>query len=446
MTRGDRSTTGLYARDFGERPSSARITAFVAALAASAALLPATPRPVNAQDSLRTTTLDSLAERLRRAEEAIQLLRDQLATEAESKVQTSSRVRLDLFGRVLMNAFHNGAAVSNSDVPFIVLPQGTGGGGLGATVRQTSIGGTVTIERVLGARFEGELHTDFFGGQQPSIGGRRFPLLRIRTASGTLRWARAEMLVGQADPLVAGVNPRSLAAFGTPEFTAAGNLWLWQPQIRGTWTLHAPTGLAVQAAVLAPGSGDPAEAFDTRHDAAERTERPSLQARLRARWGEQDRAGEVGIGVHRGWLLNARDERLPSEAIVLDAVLPLTSLVELRGEAYVGQAIRGLGGGGVAQGITTGGEPVRDRGGWLQVEVMPTTLVSFGGGCGISDPRDDGALAPAGRLRNRICEAHLTARPDGPVVVSLGWREMRTRYAAAERANGHVNLAFGFEY
>ena len=51
-----------------------------------------------AQDTARVS-VDSLAERLRRAEQAIELLREQLAAEAESKVQAATRVRVDLFGR-----------------------------------------------------------------------------------------------------------------------------------------------------------------------------------------------------------------------------------------------------------------------------------------------------------------------------------------------------------
>ncbi len=220
-------------------------------------------------------------------------------------MQTASRVRLDLVGRVLMNGFYTTSDVNNADVPLFALPDPAQGrpkeGGLGATIRQTSLGGTVAIEQVLGARFEGELHTDFYGGQLPSNGGRRFPLLRVRTASGTLRWPRAELLVGQADPLVLGLNPRSVASFGIPEFTAAGNLWMWMAQVRGTWVVYAPLGLAVQGAVLGPMSSDAAEFFDTRHDPAERSKRPFLQARVRARWGAEDRRGELGVGIHQGW-------------------------------------------------------------------------------------------------------------------------------------------------
>ena len=419
---------------------------FVLLAVASAATLPA-------QDSTRTQPIDSLAERLRRAEEAIAALREQMAAEAASRVQAASRVRVDLFGRVLMNAFSNSARVNNADVPQFALPTGGEQEAGGGTIRQTSFGLSVFVERVLGGRFEGELHTDFYGGQQPSTGGRRFPLLRIRTAHGTVRWQRGELLAGQFDPLVGGLNPVSVQSFGTPEFTAAGNLWLWLPQLRGTWEIWAPAGLALQGAVLAPTSGDAMLPFDTAPDSAELSGRPYLQGRLRVRWGGGGgdgapgggRAGEIGVGVHRGWLRRSDGALVTSEMVGADALIPLGRFVVLRGEVYAGRALRGLGGGGVGQGVTATGEPVKDRGGWGQVELHPDTRWSLGAGCGVGDPRADSPL-PAGRLKNRTCETHVTLRPDGPVVVSLGWRQQVTTYATGDMRNRHLNAGIGFEF
>src|SRR5678816_3956736 len=81
---------------------------------------------IAAQDTTRSTpaSLDSLAERLRRAEEAIALLREQMATQAESQVQSASRVHVELFGRVLVNGFHNSDSTNNSDVPQFAAPSG----------------------------------------------------------------------------------------------------------------------------------------------------------------------------------------------------------------------------------------------------------------------------------------------------------------------------------
>jgi hypothetical protein len=399
---------------------------------------------VRAQDTARTTRVDSLAERLRRAEEAIATLREQLATEAASGVKSASRVRVDIFGRVLMNAYSNSAVVNNADVPQFVVDDEPPGGS-GGTIRQTSFGLAVSVERVLGGRFEGELATDFYGGQQPSSGGRRFPLLRIRTARGVVQWKRGEILFGQSDPLVAGVNPASVAAFGTPEFTASGNLWLWLPQLRATWVLWEPAGLAVQGAVLAPTTGDPVGDFDTSVDLAERSNRPFVQARLRAQWGPEELRGEIGVGVHGGWIRRADGGMVSSRAVAADAIIPLGTRVELRGEWYAGQALRGLGGGGVGQNLTLTGAAVDDRGGWGQLIVRPDSRWSLGSGCGVGDPKDVTGL-PAGRLSNTSCAVHVTLRPDGPILVSLGWREQRTKYAAGTVGNTHLNVGVGFEF
>src|SRR6185295_17293847 len=63
---------------------------------------------------------DSLEERLRRAEEAIELLRRQLATQAASEVRTRSRVQFEIFGRVLVNTFYNSGRGNVVDVPQFV--------------------------------------------------------------------------------------------------------------------------------------------------------------------------------------------------------------------------------------------------------------------------------------------------------------------------------------
>jgi hypothetical protein len=401
------------------------------------------PSIVRAQDTTRATSPDSLAERLRRAEEAIELLRRQLETQAASAVQSATRVRVEIFGRVLMNAFSNSSRVNNADVPLFAQ-RGGGRGGLGATIRQTSVGVAVTVPRVLGGGFAGDLHMDFFGGQQPSSGGRHFPLIRVRTARGIVRWSRAELLFGQEVPLMAGLNPVSIASFGTPDFVAAGNLWLWLPQIRFTGELGTPLKLAAQGALLAPTSSDPAAAFDTDTDIAERSRRPYIQARIRARWGSEDAPGEIGIGAHQGWLRRGDGSNVSSEGVAIDARIPLGRVVELRGEAYTGRALRGLGGAGIGQLFTTDSAAVHDRGGWAQVVVRASPLVELGAGCGIGDPRDRNL--PAQRLKNIGCEAHTIVRPGGPVIAGLAYRTQRTSFPEGSARNHHVNLAFGFEF
>ncbi|HJR62530.1 MAG TPA: hypothetical protein VJ803_02420 [Gemmatimonadaceae bacterium] len=405
----------------------------------------ARPSVLRAQDTTRATSPDSLAERLRRAEEAIELLRRQLETQAASTVQSATRVRVEIFGRVLMNAFSNSSRVNNADVPSFTQ-RGGGRGGLGATIRQTSVGVAVTVPRVLGGGFAGDLHMDFFGGQQPGSGSRHLPIMRVRTARGIVRWSRAELLFGQDAPLMAGLNPVSIASFGSPDFAAAGNLWLWLPQVRFTGELGTPLKLAVQGALLAPTSSEPAGSFDTDTDIdiAERSRRPYVQARVRARWGAEDAPGEIGIGAHKGWLRRGDGSNVSSDGVAIDARIPLGGAVELRGEAYTGQALRGLGGAGIGQLFTTDSAAVYDRGGWAQIVVRASPLLELGAGCGVADPRDRNL--PAQRLENAGCEAHTIVRPGGPMIAGLTYRTQRTTFPEGKVRNHHVNLAVGFEF
>jgi hypothetical protein len=412
-----------------------------------------------AQEPDSALAADSLAERLRRAEEAIELLRRQLAAQAESEVRTASRVQFEIFGRVLVNTFHNSGRANLTDDPQFVLPDvptALDPGSFSAAIRQTLAGGAVTVHDVLGGTLTGDLTIDLFGAAQ-SNPGRSFPQLRLRTARAILGWERAEILAGQENPLFMGVNPVSLAAVGTPAFVAAGNLWLWLPQLRVGAELGNDVRVGLQAAVLAPSSGEAAGNADPDPaDLAERSERPFLEGRLRVRWGETGRGGEVGIAGHLGWFVAAGtgvptapgDDLLLSRGIALDARVPLGRLVELRGEVYRGRLLRGLGGGAIAQNF---GQPdvsgnrriIRDTGGWGQLTVRPSVIWEVGAGVGIDDPDDEDAPL---RLRNLAWSAFVTVRPAGPILASLEFRKMNTRYAGGDVSNDHVNLAVGFEF
>lgn len=431
-----------------------------------------------AADTLR----DSVLARLQRAEDAIALLRQQLAAQAASATQSQSRARFDIGGRVLVNGFLNSRGVNNVDVPQFARPDAQAGprpGGLGAAIRQTTLSGTAFVPRVLGATFTGDVNVDFYGGQQASPGGRHFPLLRLRTARGALRWRDVEVMVGQDGPMVSAIEPVSVAAVGVAEFGTAGNLWIWLPQVRVTAERAVTAGrgpqgdgalrIGIQGAVLAPNNGDAVGLFDTGVDAAERSKRPFLQARLRARWGEEDRAGEIGIGVHRGWIVDPTGPPvgdLPSDATVANALLPVGGAgplrFDLRGEAYHGQALRGLGGGGIAQTFAVAGVntpatattpavqrasvPLTTRGGWAQLNVRYLELLTVGGGCGVDAPRGTLNPAAAPRQRNNVCEGHAILRPEGPLLFGVTYRRTRTRYAAGPFVNDHYNVAFGYQF
>lgn len=154
-------------------------------------------------------------------------------------------------GLVLMNAFHTSAKTNNSDVPQFALPpdpaDNPAASASGGTVRQSRVTVTALVPDFARGALRGELDVDFYGGQQPSTGGRTFPLLRIRRAFAELTWSRLVVLVGQESPPIAMVSPSSLASVGFPLFAGAGNLWLWLPQVRVGAEVPAAAGLRVGA-------------------------------------------------------------------------------------------------------------------------------------------------------------------------------------------------------
>ncbi|MEX2178364.1 MAG: hypothetical protein WD801_06610 [Gemmatimonadaceae bacterium] len=406
----------------------------------SAALVVLASVPAGAQD-----VSDSLAIRLRRAENAIAVLQRQLAEQAERGVATRSGLRVELNGRVAVNGFANDRRVNNVDNPQFVRPDNTPGvpvQGAGMAIRQTTLGLAVTAPAVLGGAFTGDVDVDFYGGQVPSGGGRTFPLLRLRTARAQVRWTNWHLLVGQESPLISALNPVSPAAVGTPAFAAAGNLWLWLPQIRVGRETGGNIRVGMQGAIVAPTSGDPAAAFDTDYDLAESANRPFLQSRAYVKWGggEAELAGELGCGVHQGWLMPAA-ARVPSSAFACDAMLPVVEWLEVRGEYFRGQALRGLGGGGIGQNFNTSGDPLHTSGGWAQINLRPRVGLRVGVGCGVDHPAD----GPA-RQRNQACSTYTIVRPSGPLFFGGELRRIVTGYAGANHRNDHVTIVTGFEF
>lgn len=402
----------------------------------------------NAQDPVRAK-IDSLAARVERAEERVKALEAQAASESHATVKTRSHLGLEFRGRVLVNAFGNSRRANSTGNPQFVRPDDPGDPhprGLAMQMRQTSVGFAVTATDVWGAKFVGDVDVDFHGGQLPSVGGRSFALIRLRTARATLSWEHAELLLGQDSPLIAGVNPVSLAALGIPEFVTSGNLWLWLPQARLTLQTSGPVKFGVQGALLAPNTGSSVGTFDVPDfDVAEKSERPILQGRVRAKWGQKDREAEVGLGGQLAWFATALDTLVRGFVVAADGVIPVTPWLEIRGEAYDGKGARNLGGGAVGQLFGLDATLIRSRGGWAQVNIKPVPTLVVGGGVGFDDPHDTDLPASA-RLKNSSGSAHAEWRPAGPLVFGFEYRRISTKYVPRSFSNDHVNFAVGFEF
>lgn len=429
-----------------------------------------TPPDSVGQSTRIPVVTDSLLSRLERAERDIVLLRQQLATESAAQVRTRSRLRLSLFARLLTNVYYTSAPSNNPEVPVIAravsdtsTAYGSGGGrAMGLSLRQTTFGASLSADSVIGAVFSADFEMDFFAGFGAD-GPPLFPTPRLRTARVFLQWPKTEFMAGADTPLISDLNPVGIAGTGIPDFSGAGNLWNWLPQLRvtrelgaariGERTLH----LALQGALLDPYSGNRHIADVSGLDAGLRAARPSMEGRLRAQWGLEheptsiqligDRGGEFGVGAHRGWLRVAGDTLTSSWAVSADLRVGLSHGFELRGEAYRGRVVRGLGGGGIGQNFApspntnTLGDALVDVAGWLQInkQISPTVIASTG--CGTDRVEN----ARPERQRNTACAAHVTWRPAAPLVTGVEYRGIATRGPMGTRRTNHWNLYFGVE-
>lgn len=358
---------------------------------------------------------------------------------------------VSLHTMVLMNGFYTSDKSNNSDLPQFAVPRSAGDSfptsGLGATLRQTRVTARAFAGGIGGGDLTAELDVDFWGGQQPSNGGRTFPLLRIRRAWAQMSWDRFQILAGQEAPPIVELNPSSLGSLGLSSLSSSGNLWLWIPQIRFSGDLNGGQGarLALETTVLAPTGYVAQGPFVTAPDVAEQSGRPYLQGRLRLHWNHHGTPGQVSLGGHLGWLATAGDSLLTSKGVALMVQLPVGTRFELRGEAFTGQGLAGLGGGAIGQNLGLNGVPVRTRGGWGQLLLKPGQGWELGASYGIDDPKDDDLITATQRLKNQTLVGHIHWR-FSPLVLGLEYKHIKTTYEGGSENLGHVNLAVGAEF
>jgi hypothetical protein len=393
----------------------------------------------------------SIAARLEKAERMIEVLRQQVAEQAQARVEPREKNPVQLGGTVLMNGFYNNAKVNSSDLPTFVLPPDAPGGlpvsALGGTARQSELTVTVSAPSVLGASFTGELETDFYGGQLAFA--RFFPLLHLRRTRAELRWPHAWVMFGEDAPPIASLNPSSFSARSIPGFTNAGNLWLWIPQVRVGAEAGAGFRIGVEAAALAPVSMENPTTFQPEPSRAERSRLPTAEARVLARWDHPRGSGEISIGAHYGrFATTIPDSVIVSRALAASARVSAGGVVEVRTEAFLGQALASLGGGGIGQDLGPGDRPVRTKGGWAQLNLMPHPAVEIGGGFGFDDPDVADLDVATARLRNVAWEGHLHLKP-APVLLALEFRRVETTYGPLRGGKlfvNHLNVGAGFRF
>jgi hypothetical protein len=369
---------------------------------------------------------------------------------AQTKVESSQKLPLRITGMALFNAYMNGrnnAGVDNTIIASLTPGDATGGG----TLQQTVLGLEYESPRsVFGARVTGALFADFFGGSESSLDH----VFRLRTATISLDWSQTSVMVGQDKPIISPRDPSSYAQVGYAPLSGAGNLWLWQPQVRveQRFKLGDHAGLRAQGAVfetrelggeadgyspylaVAPGTA-PVEHAD-----------PGVEGRFEfwRQWGETTRI-EIAPGFHDN-ASHAAGASIPTQIFSIDWLIKPVKFLELSGFFYNGQNVATLG--ALPQGwvVSYAGLPhaVHSTGGWTQLRIPVTQRLAFDIYGGTQDDRKTDLLIGY-ILRNQGYFANAQYRIAPNVVLSLEGGQVRTLYIGpGTRLNNHYDLAVAY--
>jgi len=290
---------------------------------------------------------------------------------------------------------------------------------------------------------------DFFGGSTASLDH----LVRLRTASINLDWTSTSLSFGQEKPIISPRDPDSLAQVGVSPLTGAGNLWLWQPQIRleQRLSLGAGSGLLAQVGVFQTSFLN-AEANLNSYASpqpGQQTEdsSPGGEGRLEfwRRWSETGRL-EIAGGFHANRNHVGRFS-LPTNVYSVDWFFRPFSKLEFSGMFFHGRNVAVLG--GLQQGFTVlNGRwiAVPSNGGWAQLRFPITPRLAFDIYGGQQADRNTDLL-PGYMAKNQGYFGNVMYRLAPNVVVSLEGGQIRTTYyQIGNRLNDHYDLAIAYMF
>lgn len=430
--------------------------------------------PVSASSSQGETAAPSPAIEELRDRQAMQ--ESQIATQAQSKVESESKYPVKVTGLLLLNGFVNTSAVDMPMTPTVAVP---GPGSTGGTVRQTILGIDARGPHLFGARSYANLRVDFDGNSPAAYSGyynANTTLLRLRTAHAGLRWERTEAYFSLDRPILNPDMPTSLTAVAIPALAWSGNLWTWNPQVGITQDFGQTDsrGVRLQAALIDVGDAPlsppapPAGILTTiPPSSAEESRWPGVEARIELRGPvathNEDRS-HFGIG---GYFAPHYSRPLghgfDSWAGTVDARLFLPARLEFAGNIYRGQALGGLGGGAYKDfvyqiEIESGGyylRPLDDIGGWAQLKENLSERLELNAAFGIDNDFADelrpyavlGGPIYQNLLRNRTSTGNVIYSPSAYLRFSLEYRHLMSSPVIGPPVSSNIiGLGAGYQF
>lgn len=410
-------------------------------------------------------TLERMREAL--AEER-ELLASQLATLEQTKVESGSKYRVRAFGLLLLQLASTRGAVDNIDLPLLAIESvpGDSGANVSAAVRQSQFGFAVFGPPLRGMATSGEVRFDLFGGFPDATDGLSTPGIRLRTMAIAAEGKRYSLRGGQEAPFFSPLSPTSLAASAYPAFSSSGNIWAWTPQVylERRSQRSETTTVIVRAGVLDALTGElPAGEYSRFATAGERSRVPASALHVgwrRSTDGHVTSVGGGGYYARHNW---GFERMVHAWALTGDWEVPVLPDVLLSGEAYVGRAIGGLGGGAHSSVLFDGAPadanaavyPLRSVGGWTQLKFTMTPRLDLNMASGFDRSRPSafqGLLhppsdEPLSASKNVTMLANVVYQARSNLFFSVEYRRLWThRLDGRGWLADHVNIGGGIAF
>jgi hypothetical protein len=451
-------TTSILRRTRGAIAALATVAALAAPIAAQADDRPPTAQDIadlKAQIDALRAEVQSLRALVQRGSEAstpaptpdetppesqdpiVAMLQEQVAEQAQVKVESASRLPVKLTGTIVANTFFNSGEANWLENPNVVNAAGPTTGSFSSTLRQSRIGLSVDGPAIGVWRTSGQVAVDFLGGTSAFQTGPTIGLPRLLYAFTRFETDRAAIEIGQDNAIVAPRDPTSIAAQAFPALYRSGNLYLRAPQVRVERRFGG--GFDVRGGIVAPIAGDAAAefVFSPPAGSGERSRTPAFEGRVGFARGPADaRVLDLGVSGHFG------RQRLPGDthdswAAVVDWNVQGGRL-GAGGEAFTGRRIAAFGG--------AAGQNVESSGGFAELRFKASSRISVNGGLGFDRvPDDERSQVPVGE--NRSAFGNVIVRITPEVSTSLEYRYLETEPSRAnERTNHHVDWALVYTF
>lgn len=372
-----------------------------------------------------------------------------VASTASSAPTVAAKNKLEWYGFVKVDAFHDSATTSHQDIPYWAILGSEGNGETDFTARQSRFGFNVAnAGDVMGGSLSGKIEMDFFGKVPVPSNLNENHAYQLRSRHIYMKWTNDQwdLLAGKTSQIYDVAVPDTVN-FGYLNFQ--GRLGHRRMQFQGTrkFDLASDRKLAVTVALEEPVGGVHGGDIDGNGiDDATTTEIPTFTSRVRYDF--------KGIGNRKSYFslanLVGREEVFGREydsfATVLGGVFPLTDSLKLSGSIWQGKNLDGARG-GIGQGINVLQETEIDAsGGWAQLRFQPDSNYWFNVGYSVDNP-EDADLNVGQRSENETYLLNGYYKLAEKLILGVEYFQVETDYKGLDSATNHrIQSSFIYKF